>query len=161
MGMTIRPAGAGDREGWEKLYAQYAAFYGVAQSAEMRDRVWGWLGTPSSGLGALVAEDGAGRLVGLAHYRAFLRPLAAETGLYLDDLFVEPAARGQGVAAALIEAVAAEGRARGRGLLRWITAEDNARARALYDRVAVATSWVTYDMRLAAAAPLVPRDGGL
>jgi len=98
--------------------------------------------------------------VGLAHFRAFLRPLAAETGGYLDDLFVAPEARGQGVAGALIAAVAAEGRARGWGILRWITARDNATARALYDRVGAATDWVTYDIRLQPAPPTAcPRAG--
>ena len=160
MGVTIRPPVTGDRDGWARLYAGYAAFYGVEQTEEMRARVWDWLGESSSRLGALVAEDDAGRLVGLAHFRAFLRPLAAETGGYLDDLFVAPEARGQGVAGALIAAVAEEGRARGWGILRWITSRDNATARALYDRVGAATDWVTYDIRLQPAPPTAsPRAG--
>lgn len=30
-------------------------------------------------------------------------------------------------------------------VVRWVTAEDNDVARRLYDRVATATAWVTYD----------------
>lgn len=142
--MRVRPVEPGDREGWDRLYQGYAAFYRVEQTPAMRDRVWAWLTDPAHEVEGFVAETG-GALVGLAHVRAFARPLSASLGGFLDDLFVAPEARGQGVAAALIEAVAVEGRRRGWTVLRWITAEDNARARALYDRVAARTGWVTYD----------------
>jgi GNAT superfamily N-acetyltransferase len=143
---TVRPPRPGDRADWDRLYAGYAAFYGVAQTGAMRDRVWGWLFDPASGVEGRVAEAPDGRLVGLAHFRAFARPLSATTGGFLDDLFVDPDARAGGVGAALIEAVRAEARARGWSVLRWITAADNATARSLYDKVARATPWVTYDL---------------
>ncbi len=87
-------------------------------------------------------------MVGLTHFRGFARPLAAATGGFLDDLFVDPAARGSGAAAALIEAVKAEGLRRGWTVIRWITAENNYRARSLYDRMAAKTVWTTYDIKL-------------
>jgi GNAT superfamily N-acetyltransferase len=90
--------------------------------------------------------------VGLAHYRPFARPLAAGWGGFLDDLFVDPAFRGVRVADALIEAVAAEGRTRGWGVIRWITADDNYRGRGVYDRHAIRTMWITYDLKLLMAA---------
>lgn len=145
--MRIRPAEAADRAEWDRLYAGYADFYGVAQTAAMRDRLWGWIGDPDHEVQALVAE-GAGGLVGLAHFRPFARPLSATVGGFLDDLFVDPAARGTGAAQALIAAVSDAGRARGWSVIRWITAADNARARGVYDRMAQATPWVTYDIRL-------------
>jgi GNAT superfamily N-acetyltransferase len=145
--VLVRPVAAGDREGWDQLYAGYAAFYGVEQTHAMRDRVWGWLHDPAHEVQGFVAErDGA--LVGLAHVRAFARPLSASTGGFLDDLFVAPEARGSGAAQALIGAVAEEGRRRGWSVIRWITARDNARARAVYDRLASETPWVTYDLKL-------------
>jgi GNAT superfamily N-acetyltransferase len=136
------------REDWERLYAGYAAFYRVAQTAEMRARVWGWIHDPAHEVEALVAEDGDGRAVGLAHFRAFARPLSATTGGFLDDLFVDPAVRGGRVADALIEAVAAVGRERGWSVIRWITADDNYRARGVYDRLATRTMWITYDKKI-------------
>ncbi len=155
LAVTIRPLGAADRAEWDRLYAGYAAFYRVEQTGAMRDRVWGWLLDPAHPVTGLVAErdgglvaEGQGGLVGLAHFRAFARPLSASTGGFLDDLYVDPAARGSGAAQALIAAVAEAGRAQGWTVIRWITAEDNARARAVYDRVASRTPWVTYDIRL-------------
>ena len=136
------------KEDWARLYAAYAAFYGVAQTAEMRERVWGWLQDPEHELEGLVALGRDERPVGLAHFRPYTRPLAASTGGFLDDLFVDPGARGSGAAQALLGSVAGIGRSRGWSLIRWITREDNYRARAAYDRVAVKTDWVTYDLAL-------------
>ena len=144
--MQIRRPVAGDRDAWGALYAGYADFYRVEQTEAMRERVWGWIHDPAHETGALVAESD-GKLVGLAHFRPFARPLSASTGGFLDDLFVDPQARGSGAARALIEALADEGRARGWTMIRWITADDNDRARALYDTLAVATRWVTYDLK--------------
>ena len=50
-------------------------------------------------------------------------------------------------AQALMSALAREAHRRDWSVVRWITAEDNYRARALYDRVAVKTAWLTYDMQ--------------
>jgi GNAT superfamily N-acetyltransferase len=145
--MIIRGPVAGDFESWARLYAGYAAFYRVEQTAEMRARVWSWIHEPAHEVQGLVAEV-EGVLVGLAHFRAFARPLSASVGGFLDDLFVDPEARGTGAAKALIGAVEAEGRRRGWTVIRWITAENNYRARAVYDQVATRTPWVTYDIKL-------------
>lgn len=145
--ITIRPIAKHDHIEWAQLYQGYAEFYKVNQTAEMRDTVWGWLLDPehtTQGFVAILDE----KLVGLTHYRPFSRPLSASTGGYLDDLFVSPAARGTGAAAALIEAVRSEGLRQGWSVIRWITADDNARARSLYDRVATQTKWVTYDIKI-------------
>ncbi|RLJ40814.1 acetyltransferase (GNAT) family protein [Litoreibacter meonggei] len=145
MTLNIRAVAAADRAAWGGLFKGYAAFYGVAQTEDMRDRVWEWLIDPAHEVNGFVAEvDGA--LVGLTHYRPFERPLAAGTGGFLDDLFVSPDARGLKAGEALIAAVQAEGRKRGWGVVRWITADDNYRARGLYDQLATRTGWVTYDL---------------
>lgn len=143
----VRPEPA-HRGEWERLYSAYAAFYEVEQTAEMRARVWSWLHDPGHMVEALIALDAAGKPIGLAHFRSFARPLAATMGGFLDDLFVDPPARGSGAATALIAALAEEGRRRGWTVIRWITAENNYRARAVYDRLATRTGWVTYDLRL-------------
>ncbi|QUJ75363.1 GNAT family N-acetyltransferase [Sulfitobacter albidus] len=147
MPLTIRPVHPDDHADWARLYAGYAAFYGVEQTEAMRATVWDWLHDPAAEVCGYVAErDGA--LIGLTHFRPFRSPLRAVTNCFLDDLFVDPAARGSGAARALIEAV--EGRARDNGwkTVRWITADDNYRARGLYDQMATRTHWITYDIPL-------------
>lgn len=141
--MIVRDVQPEDRDEWRALYRGYAEFYRLSEP--MLDTVWGWLLDPDHEVSGLVAEDG-GRLVGLAHYRPFARPLTASIGGYLDDLFVAPEARGTGAGDALLARLRAIAAERGWGVVRWITADDNHRARARYDQVATRTMWVTYDM---------------
>lgn len=143
--MEIRSVGAGDRDGWERLYRGYARFYRREIDGGMLDRLWGWLRDETHVVEGLVAEqDGA--LVGLAHYRAMPSPLRAREICYLDDLFVDPSSRGAGVGAALIARVGEIAGRRGWPLVRWLTRDDNYRARGLYDRVSACTDWRVYEM---------------
>ncbi len=67
----------------------------------------------------------------------------------MNDLWVEPAARGSGLADALIAACRDEARARGARTLTWMTAPDNRRAQAVYDRSgATASSWLEYELEV-------------
>lgn len=146
--MLTRRPDPSDRAAWEQLYTGYASFYGVEQTDEMRATVWGWIHDHAHEVDCFVVENDSGLLVGLTHFRPFASPLSARVSGFLDDLYVAPDARGTGAARALIQAVADEGRRQNWRLIRWITAEDNARARGLYDKVAQATEWKTYDLRL-------------
>ncbi len=143
--VTVGPLEASDKNEWQRLYKEYAVFYRMPMPAETLDLVWQWLHDEAHELNALVARE-AQSLVGLAHYHAFARPLAGTTGLFLDDLFVDAAARRGGIGDALLNAIADEARGRGIPVVRWITADDNYAARSLYDRAAKRTSWITYDM---------------
>lgn len=147
MSPTIRPVKGDDRPAWDTLYQGYARFYKVEQTAAMRDTVFGWLMDDAHESNGLVAADAGGKLVGLTHYRPFASPLRAATNCFLDDLFVDPTARGSGAADALINAVADVARAKGWLTVRWITADDNYRGRGVYDKLATRTMWVTYDMK--------------
>jgi GNAT superfamily N-acetyltransferase len=144
--LRVRPAEPGDHAQWADLFRAYREFYRFTPDDAVVDRVWGWILDDDHEIGALVAEAEDGTLGGFAHYRAFARPTTATTGLYLDDLFAAPAVRGTGVGRALIAALSDMASSRGMSVVRWITAQDNARARRLYDGVAEATPWVTYDL---------------
>jgi GNAT superfamily N-acetyltransferase len=147
--VRIVPLAERHRADWERLFAGYAAFYKVAQTPEMRARVWGWIHDPAHDVEALVAEAPEdGGAVGLAHFRPFARPLAAATAGFLDDLFVDPAFRGHRVADALIHRIAEIGRGRGWTAIRWLTADNNYRGRGAYDRLAQRTMWITYEIKL-------------
>jgi ribosomal protein S18 acetylase RimI-like enzyme len=143
---VVRPVRLDDHDRWRVLYAGYAQFYRVPQSDEQAERVWGWLHDPEYPTEGLVVVDADDRPIGLAHFRAFARPLSATVAGYLDDLFVDPDARGSGAADALLQELARIAGQRGWSLVRWITADDNYRARGLYDRYATRTGWITYDM---------------
>jgi len=146
--IRIRPIETSEFFPWHAVYSGYGEFYETPLHDEKAVLVWSWIIDPSNELECLVAVDEKGEVVGLAHFRECARPLAGSRGLYLDDLFVLPEKRKQGIASALIEGVADVGRARGASIVRWITAKDNETARSLYKNVAEKTQWVTYDKEL-------------
>lgn len=150
-GLVVRPVEAADQDAWHVLYRGYRDFYHKPHSEAVYPAVWSWLMDPAHGTRCLVAERD-GRLIGLAHFRKFARPIDAATGIYLDDLFTSPEARGSGAGSALLQRLAEIARDEGATMVRWIAAEDNATARRLYDRVAKQTPWVTYDLAPAPVA---------
>jgi GNAT superfamily N-acetyltransferase len=143
---AVRPLESRDRDAWQVLYSGYGDFYQTPLSDEKADRVWAWLMDPGYEAFGLVAVDENDSPVALAHYRQFARLLADGTGIYLDDLFTAPAARGTGAGTALIGRLEQIAHERGAGMVRWITASDNVVGQKLYDRLATRTQWVTYDL---------------
>jgi GNAT superfamily N-acetyltransferase len=97
------------------------------------------------GLQVLARTGGAA--VGFATiYWSWATTIAARIGV-MNDLYVAPAARGQGAADALIRACADECRRHGATELTWQTARDNVRAQRVYDRMgAERTEWVDYSL---------------
>jgi GNAT superfamily N-acetyltransferase len=142
----VEPPRPEDSARWRELYRAYADFYREPVTDAQLDLVWSWISDPDHDVKALLVRDATGTAVGLAHYRPYFRPLAAAVAGHLDDLFVEPAARGTGAVDALLDALRTVARQRGWSKIRWITADDNHRARGKYDQVAERTMWVTYDM---------------
>jgi GNAT superfamily N-acetyltransferase len=139
--IEVGPLRPEDRAAWEVLARGYKEFYADPAPDEAYDVTWCQLteGTEMHGLGARLD----GRLVGIAHY--FFHPAFwSGPACYLQDLFTDEAARGRGVARALIEAVAAAARDRGADRFYWHTQEGNARARLLYDKVARYTGFIRY-----------------
>ena len=143
--MDVQPLVAADREAWELLARGYKAFYESVLPDAAYERTWQRLLQRDGihGLGAWLD----GRLVGITHY-LFHTGIWSPRACYLEDLFVAPAARGRGVARALIEAVAAEAREAGTRRLYWLTHETNATARALYDQVAKRSGFLEYEREI-------------
>jgi len=145
--MTIvRAVAASDHDAWAPLFAAYGTFYETSFSDAVIESTWSRLLAEGSGIDAIVAEVD-GTVIGFAHYRSHPDTFSTGRDWFLDDLFVDPEARGAGAATALIEELTGYARGTGPGSLRWITAESNERAQRVYDRVATKTTWVTYEVR--------------
>lgn len=144
----IRPLDAGDRAAWEPLFLAYGVFYETELTPEIIDKVWSLLMESGSGIDGLVA-DNDGTVVGFAHYRSHPDTFTGGRDWFLDDLYVDPDARGAGTATDLIQHLTTLARESSpAGSLRWITAADNSRAQRVYDRLAKRTTWVTYEIGL-------------
>ncbi len=142
----VRPVMPGDEESWRVLYRGYRNFYNMPVDDSKVDVVWGWILDAHHEVQGFVAEGSDGELKGFANVRLFARPLSASVGLFLDDLFTREEARGEGVGRSLLAYLKGYADEHELSVVRWITAESNASARELYDSVATATPWVTYDM---------------
>ena len=143
-GTVVRAVDAADEARWRELFRGYRDFYRLPESEEVVSRVWGWLMDPRHECQGLVAET-ADEIVAIGDYRRFARPSTGTVGLWLDDLFTDPAARGHGAGRAIIARLTEIAASEGLSVVRWITADDNQQAQALYDQVAARTRWLTYD----------------
>ena len=135
-----------DRTQWQQLYLNYASFYHKPMTAETLDRVWSWIHHPDEPLQARIAKNAQNEVLGFMHYRQMPSPIRGRQAGFLDDLFVSAAARKQGVATSLLNALNELGKTHNWVFVRWITADDNQTARRLYDKLAKKTNWLTYEM---------------
>lgn len=146
--VRIRPLEQGDFFAWYELFAGYAEFSGTTLSDERTMRAWAWLHGDKATVRGLVALDDEGQIIALAHVQEFERPLENDRGLYLEDLFVSPTRRNEGIAAAIVEHLKQEARERGVGLIRWVTNDENETARGFSESMGERTNLVTYDVKL-------------
>ena len=153
MPVTIRPLETRDETRWRELWAGYLDFYKCPDlPAAITDHTWsmlvdGVLTGPRQDVFGLVAQDASGRVIGIANCVIHANTWTDKFICYLEDLFVDPLARGQGAGKALIEGVYARAKQEGWGQVYWRTANDNP-ARKLYDQVANEIGFVTYARKL-------------
>lgn len=151
-GVIVRHARPDEYAAWKPLWDGYNAFYdrygATALPEEVTRITWQRLLDPAEPMHALVADDGNGRLLGLAHYLVHRSTIAVAPSCYLSDLFTVEAARGRGVGGVLIEAVYGRARAAGCARVYWHTHETNAAARSLYDKVAAHGGFIVYSKTL-------------
>ncbi len=145
MSLQVSALSESDRPTWERLARAYKDFYNTPTQDAEYERAWRRLlaGDGVFGLGAFAN----GQLLGFAHY-LFHTGTWAPVNCYLQDLFTAPQARGQGVARALIEAVADRARAQGAARYYWLTQESNQVAIALYEKLAQYGGFIRFDYPL-------------
>ena len=139
---------AGDLEELLPLMRSYCDFYEAAPPDDaLMTLCQSLLDAPAVEGVQLLARDDDGRAVGFATiFWSWSTLRAARIGV-MNDLFVDPSARGGGYAEALIRACADQARGRGAVTLQWQTANDNYRAQAVYDRVGGRRSeWLDYSL---------------
>ncbi len=147
MGIKIREVETADFDQWLPLWEGYNAFYKRvgpdAVPADVTRMTWARFFDSYEPVNALVAER-EGRLLGLAHYLFHRHTAMAGPICYLQDLFTNEQARGQGVGGALINGVYDRARAAGSTRVYWQTHETNAVAQRLYDKVAERSGFIVY-----------------
>ncbi|HSI41737.1 MAG TPA: GNAT family N-acetyltransferase [Xanthobacteraceae bacterium] len=148
----IRSVEPGDFAEWDALWRGYQTFYEVAIAPETTQVTWQRLLDPAEPMwGALAIHEG--RAVGLVHMIRHRSTWTVSDYCYLQDLFVDEAVRGRGIARRLIAHVYEAAAGLGCSRVYWLTHETNATARALYDRVADRSGFIQYRKLLEAISP--------
>ena len=129
--VSVRRAAPSDVDALLPLFLGYLGFYGVERPTEdarafLAERLGGGDAV------AFLAEADA-RPVGLAQVYPTFSSLGLRPVWTLNDLYVDPGARGTGAGRALVRAVAAAAREAGVRNLQLSTAWDNTRAQSLYE----------------------------
>lgn len=141
--VTIRPAEAKDEARWRELWAGYIKFYRASVAEEVTANTWKHILDAESNIAALVAvRDGV--VIGICNYLFHDSTWSTKPICYLQDLYVDPDARGGGAAKALILACEEKAKAKGASRLYWHTQEYNAAARSLYDTITPRSSFIVY-----------------
>jgi ribosomal protein S18 acetylase RimI-like enzyme len=141
-----------DHAAWLRLARGYKDFYNTATSDAEFDTAWQRLLNADGVHGLGCSQNG--ELLGIVHF-LFHTSTWAPRVCYLQDLYTAPAARSQGVARGLIDAVAAQAHAQGATRLYWLTQDHNTTARRLYDQVAKHHGFIRYDY-VFASVPAAP-----
>jgi ribosomal protein S18 acetylase RimI-like enzyme len=130
----IEAASTADLPDLSRLYIAYRVFYGEAPEAQraaafIRDRV-----TQSPGRYFLVWSDHSSA-IGFMHLIPSTNTLAMRPIWFLEDLYVDVPARGQGVATALLSYAEDFARSTGAERLTLATAHDNLAAQHIYKKL--------------------------
>lgn len=137
--MQVRRATMKDVDAIAPLFDRYRQFYEQApDAAKARDFIQARLAADESVI--FVAED-QDQMLGFTQLFPSFSSVGAARAWILNDLYVLPEARRQGVARSLLGAAADFGRATGAARLELETDHDNRSAQALYRHL----GWETYD----------------
>ena len=131
--LQIRPATHDDVAPILEMVKELAAYERLlhtvqATEADLREALFG----PRPVAEAIVADRG-GRAVGFALYFHNYSTFIGRPGIYVEDLYVRPAHRGQGIGGALMSHMIRLARARRCGRIEWAALEWNAPAIRFYE----------------------------
>ena len=144
---TVRELRESDKSTWLTLWRGYIEFYKATIPEDQSELTWTRLLDSGYNSYGLVAEVD-GKVCGLVHYSFQTSTWSPIGYCYLEDLFVDPAIRGNGVGRALIDAVHDIAVKSGSSRLYWNTDATNATARKLYDPYTRESGKVQYRIAL-------------
>jgi GNAT superfamily N-acetyltransferase len=157
--LSIRPATAADAATIRRLIHELAAFERAPEAVENTpENLAGQLEADPPPFGCLVAERD-GEVVGFALHFFNYSTWTGRQGLYVEDLYVTPEARGAGAGKALFLALAGIARERGCGRMEWSVLDWNRGAIDFYRSFGAKPmdEWTTFRLDRAALEKLAGR----
>jgi GNAT superfamily N-acetyltransferase len=144
MSLAVRPARPADAALIHRLILELAEYERLASEAHAsQSDIEALLFCPSPRAFCDIAEAG-GEPIGFALWFYNLSTFEGRHGVYLEDLYVRPHARGKGAGRALMRALAQRCQREGLPRLEWAVLDWNAEAIAVYDRLGAQTKaeWI-------------------
>ena len=147
--MKIELVGEADLDELLPMLRAYCDFYEVAPSdAALEALARELIADPEREGVQLIARDEEGKPLGFATLYWTWQTLTAGRAAVMNDLFVEPPARGKGIGRALIEECRRRAREHGCPELVWETTPDNEAGQRLYDSLTEDKStWIYYALK--------------
>jgi GNAT superfamily N-acetyltransferase len=142
--VVVRPVERRDEARWRALFDGYCVFYKRKLSEPLANHTWSRIIDGNVAVHAIVADDSADGVIGIANYLVHEHTLGLTPACYLADLFVEPSQRAGGVGKQLIDWLVEEKTRQGWCRLYWHTRLNNYRARGLYDKFTPHSDFVRY-----------------
>ena len=142
--ISVRAVALSDERQWRRLWKDYCCFYEAKISDEVTQRTWERMLDPGSPLFGRIAENAGLGVTGFSIPVLHEGTWTMAPICYLEDLFVDPAARGAGAGRALIQDLVDLAHGKKWSRLYWHTHKENAAARRLYARFAEADGFVRY-----------------
>lgn len=139
--MIVRSVTANDRAQWESLWQ--ASVDGVL-TPNVIDHTFNAITDTNGTIKALAAESGDGKLIGLLHY--VVHPVAGciEPVCYMQDLYVSPDARRQGVAKELLNALEQTATQNQYDRIYWLLDKTNEGAKEFYKNIGIPLEFGLY-----------------
>ena len=150
--ITLRDAGQGDGEVLFRFVCALAEYEKlshlvVCEAADIEAR----LTAPDAKLFGMIAEQD-GQPVGMALYFYNFSTFRGRHGIYIEDIYVDPAARGAGIGLQLLQALAKKASAAGCARIEWWVLDWNEPAIRFYEKLGAKpmSEWVPYRIEGAA-----------
>jgi len=143
---AVRPATLADIQRLRELISELADYERSADQVKVtEDQLRAALFAEHPAVYALVAEAGQ-QVVGFALYFLNFSTWEGTHGIYLEDLFVEPASRGTGLGRALLMSLAVLARSRGYARVEWAVLDWNQPSIDFYRRLGAIPleEWTTF-----------------
>jgi GNAT superfamily N-acetyltransferase len=159
MNATLRPATVADAETIATLIRELAAYEQLEHEArataeDIRQHLFG--DRPAA---EVILAEVDGNPIGFALYFSTFSTFLGQPGLYLEDLFVRPEYRGQGVGKRIFARLASLAVERGCGRMEWAVLDWNAPSIGFYRSLGAGPNegWTTYRLTGDALAALASR----
>ena len=134
---------------WREMWFDYVGLNATNMSAGVHEHTFLRIRNAEGNLFGVAAFTD--RPVGFAHYYFHPSTYSIADACTLEDLYVSPQARGQGIGSALVGVVAARARKLGAPALNWKTRSSNEAAISLYERLASRTDFLSFRLALCTA----------